>query len=88
MAIEAAAEEHKNGIHDNPGSDAFRWALLLCVGYGCWENPSRAEYHGITVAPEDINLWLFERREWIGKHDGDVDYIGLLAGVYDPLAEE
>ena len=37
VAIERAAEEHKNGVHDNRGSDSFKWAIAICIGYECME---------------------------------------------------
>src|SRR5882762_5114889 len=45
MAIEAAAEGHKNGIHDKPGSDAFLWALAICVGFECCTKQRYADHH-------------------------------------------
>ena len=48
-AIEHAAEGHKNGIHDRPGSDPFRWALLICIGHECFTKASYRTYHDITA---------------------------------------
>jgi hypothetical protein len=82
-AIEAAAQLHKNPLHDDPGSDPFRWALLICIGYQCMEVPSYREFHGIVASWGDLRSWMFSRQEWFAAHDGDVDYISLFAGKYN-----
>ena len=81
-AIEDAAASHKNGIHDEPGSDPFRWAVLICIGAECFTRPSFATHHGIERADE-IKPWLLEHgRRWLSEHDGQFDYIALLAGLF------
>lgn len=85
-AIMAAAIEHENGVHDNRGSDPFKWALLIAIGHECIGR--YAEHHGITVAEEDVRHWAVESAD-LRSHDGDCDYLALLAGAYDSwLAEE
>ena len=81
-AIEAAAESHKNGIHDNPGSDYFRWAIAICIGYQCWDNESYREHHGIAADPAALRDWIYWHGDLI-NHDGDVDYLGVMVGVYE-----
>jgi hypothetical protein len=80
-AIEAAAASHKNGVHDNPGSDPFKWALSICIGHECMSK--YRDDHGVTADPEAIRLWVVEHGD-LASHDGDVDYLALLCGVYDP----
>jgi hypothetical protein len=79
-AIEAAARGHKNGVHDNLGSDPFKWALLIAIGHECMGR--YASDHGITVAESDIQAWAVEHGD-LGAHDGDCDYIALICGTYD-----
>ena len=81
--VELAAAEHANGINDqNKGSDPFRWAITIVIGYQCAEVHSYRLYHEITSPWSEI-------KEWIGKHgdlenhDGDCDYITLFAGKYN-----
>ena len=81
-AIEAAAEEHKNGVHDKPGSDYFRWALAIAIGFECMERPSFREYHGITAPWRKLRPWI-KNNGRLAEHDGDVDYMSLLIGTYN-----
>lgn len=84
LAIEAAADEHKNGIHDREGSDRFRWAILICVGSECISR--HHEYHSITCAWEDVRDWLKTNKKYLMEHDGDVDFLALFAGVYNEFS--
>ena len=52
--MEAAAEGHKNGVHDSPGSDPFRWAIAVCIGYQCFEVDRYRKCHGFKASFEDI----------------------------------
>jgi hypothetical protein len=90
LAIEAAAESHKNGVHDKPGSDPFRWAVLIALGYECMSKDRYRDHHGIAAPWADIEAWLKEptRREWLAAHDGDSDYLALMVGVYTPYMPE
>ena len=82
QAIEAAAMRHENVVHDERGSDSFRWALLICIGFECMEvGPYRAD-HGITAPWDEIDAWMRERTEWFKEHDGDVDYLAMFCGRY------
>ena len=54
--------------------------MLICIGYQCVEL-YHAE-HGITVPFDDFKAWAKESAE-LATHDGDVDYISLLAGSYN-----
>lgn len=84
--IERAAAEHKNGIHDKPGSDPFRWALAICVGYECCTSERYAKYHGIENGPA-IDAWMRENAV-LHEHDGDVDYLAVFAGAYQPYVRK
>lgn len=81
--IVAAAEEHRNGIHDDPGSDYFRWAIAITIGYECWSHPGYARHHGLELPDADaIRQWIKDHGD-LANHDGDVDYLALMAGAYN-----
>lgn len=81
--IEACAEEHSNGINsENKGADPFKWACLIAIGYSCVSDARFAEYHGITVPNDEFRAWCLSDGD-LGSHDGDCDYVALLAGAYD-----
>lgn len=81
-AIESAAREHSNGVHDKPGSDHFRWAIAICIGYECMEVDTYRDYHGVTASWPDLKQWIKDHAN-LADHDGDVDYLSLFAGTYD-----
>lgn len=81
-AIETAAEQHKNGVHDNKGSDPFKWALLITIGYECWSKPDYAKHHGIDGDADAIRSWIKEHGA-LGSHDGDCDFLAMMVGAYD-----
>lgn len=81
VAIECAAEGHKNGIHDNPGSDPFRWAIVICIGHECMKNAEYREHHGITAPWSALKAWIKASANLV-EHDGDCDYLSLMAGTY------
>jgi hypothetical protein len=88
VAIELAAESHKNGIHDKTGDDPFKWAILICVGFQCMEIDKYRKSHNITIPFEDIKKWAIEDGD-LRSHNGDVDYLCLFAGKYnDWIAEK
>lgn len=78
--IEQAAEGHKNGVHDKKGSDPFKWALAICIGYQCLGK--YAKYHEIYYEEQELKDWIRENAG-LAEHDGDVDYLGVFAGAYD-----
>lgn len=80
--IEAAANEHKNGVHDRTGSDPFRWALIICIGHECFTKDSFREYHGIVASTEELKNWI-KSEAHLEDHDGDVDYLAMFVGVYN-----
>lgn len=82
IAVEAAANEHKNGVHDRPGSDPFRWALVIAIGYECMEVDSYRKHHGITVPWRRLRPWIKKHGD-LKNHDGDSDYISLFSGAYN-----
>lgn len=89
--IEAAAHEHMNGPNsENKGSDAFRWAIAIVIGYQCAEVARYRESHEITAPWSGIQQWIKEHGDLV-NHDGDVCYLTLLAGGYNqymPTAPE
>jgi len=87
LALEAAAEEHANGINDGDrGSDPFKWVLIIVIGYQCAEIPMYRSHHGITTpAWDELHEWMVEEAD-LGTHEGDVDYLSLAAGKYEPYA--
>ena len=54
--IMLAAETHKNGIHDKYGSDPFKWAICICIGYECLKR--FAEFHNIIVPYNKLKEWI------------------------------
>lgn len=79
-AIEQAAREHRNGVHDEPGSDPFKWAITICVGHECLTR--FREHHGITADADDVKAWVYEHGD-LASHDGDIDYLCAFLGGYD-----
>jgi hypothetical protein len=79
-AIESAATEHKNGVHDNPGSDPFKWALLIAIGSECITR--FAGSHEITADPDEVKAWAYENAD-LASHDCDCDYLALMCGMYE-----
>jgi hypothetical protein len=86
-AIEVAAKEHENGVHDERGSDPFKWAILICVGYQCMEKDDFRAYHGITAPFAEIKAWA-KAEGGLDTHDGDVDYLSFMAGAYQSWMPE
>lgn len=80
--IEAAANEHKNGIHDEPGSDPFKWACLIAIGHECISRPRFREHHKIAVPFDEFKAWAVEHGDF-ASHDGQYDYIAMFAGIYN-----
>lgn len=82
-AIEAAAISHGNGINDtNVGSDPFKWALLIAIGYQCMELDDYRAHHGITAPWADLKPWIIEHAD-LASHDGDCDYLAAFVGTYN-----
>lgn len=79
-AVEDAAEMHKNGVHDDPGSDPFKWALCIAIGHECMGR--FASDHGFTATEGEVRDWVYENAD-LGSHDGDIDVLAALAGAYD-----
>jgi hypothetical protein len=88
LAIEAAADEHGNGINDQRrGSDPFKWALLIAIGYECASRESFREHHKITAPWDDLRQWMRDEAD-LASHDGDCDYLSLLCGAYDDFVKK
>lgn len=71
----------------NRGSDPFKWAILICIGYQCAEIPRYREYHGVTVPFEEFKQWVKDEGE-LGSHDGACDYLTLFCGGYNEYVPE
>ena len=85
QAMENAAHGHENGVNsDNKGADPFRWAILICIGYQCFEIDSYRDHHRFTAEASfpDIKRWIIEEAD-IGAHKGDCDYLSLVLGKYN-----
>ena len=83
--LELCAEEHSNDVNSrNKGSDAFKWVLLICIGYQCFEIKEYREYHKLPSQPDykTLKKWICDNGE-LGSHDGDLDYLALFAGTYN-----
>ena len=80
--IMRAAEEHMNGVHDESGSDVFRWAICICIGYECMSKKEYRECHGIITPWEELKIWIKTYAN-LENHDGQIDYLALFAGAYD-----
>lgn len=81
-AIEAAANEHENGLHPNQGNDPFKWALMLAISYQCFEIPRYREYHNIKPAYLRIKRWIKANGK-LDTYNGDVDTLAVFTGSYD-----
>lgn len=82
-ALEAAANEHSNGVNsEHKGTDPFKWALLIAIGYQCMEVEGYREHHGITAPWDDLKAWIIEHAD-LASHDGDCDYLAMFCGAYD-----
>lgn len=82
-AIEHAAQGHENGVNSaRKGSDPFKWALLICIGYECISKDGYRKHHGITAPWAEIKAWI-KKHGSLASHDGDCDYISLMCGAYN-----
>lgn len=80
--IVAAALEHNNEVHNNPGDDVFQWALVITIGFDCWSMDTYRDYHKITVPEDELRQWIKDEAD-LANYTGDPDYIGLLTGKYE-----
>jgi len=83
VAIEQAAAYHSDAFYpnQNKGSDPFRWALLMCIGFECMKIEQYRSYHGITPPWQKLNAWIIKYGNF-AKHDGGCDTLAALAGAY------
>lgn len=80
-AIEAAAQMHRKGYDTRGlGSDPFKWALLIAIGFQCIDQYT--DYHHITTDPDELKTWVYENAD-LASHDGDCDMLSLIGGGYD-----
>ena len=88
VAIEGAAEEHGNGVNNaNKGSNPFKWAILIVIGYQCAECDGYRKHHGITLDYAAFKRWVRAHGN-LGTHDGDCDYLCLMGGGYNDWIPE
>jgi hypothetical protein len=83
--IEAAAEGHLNDMDDmfpNRGSDPFRWAICICIGFECMSKEEYRKGHGITTPWKELKTWIKEQGD-LQNHDGDIDDLAFGAGTYE-----
>ena len=81
-SIEKAANMHQGGF-TNRGSDPFKWALLVAIGWECISSDNYAGYHKIKHSfwPR-IDQWIIDCAD-LGSHDGDSDALSMAVGAYD-----
>ena len=78
-----SAISHGNSINDiNKGSDPFKWALLICIGYQCLEKKDYRKHHSIVASWVRLKQWI-KKHGGLNTHDGDCDYLSLMTGVYN-----
>ncbi|RMD64634.1 hypothetical protein D6833_04180 [Candidatus Parcubacteria bacterium] len=80
LAVMAAGGQPRLSAHIDFGSDAFRWAIIIVIGYQCVER--YADDHGITISWRDFREWV-RANAHIEDHDGDWDELARLSGAYD-----
>ena len=79
--LECAANEHDSDVHSKRGSDPFKWAILICIGYQCISKIRYRKHHGIKITEKAFKKWCLQYGE-LASHDGDCDYLALFCGVY------
>lgn len=80
-AVMSAARYHADAINgSNRGADEFRWALALCITHECMSRDEFRAAHKISASWPAIRAWIIREAD-LGSHDGDVDPLGLLAGM-------
>jgi hypothetical protein len=81
--IERAAlfhETRRNG--KDKGSDRFKWALLIAIGYEC--TSVYQEHHNLQeLDHEQFKEWC-KAHGHLHSHDGDADIRALIDGRYVP----
>ncbi|MHA2345059.1 MAG: hypothetical protein ACXADW_24725 [Candidatus Hodarchaeales archaeon] len=91
-ALDSAANEHyvKGGTisGENKGSDPFKWVILTVIDFQCVEKEEYRKYHGISLPYEDFMQFCIDYKKELNEHDGDLGWLGLVAGVYDFLRIE
>ena len=80
--VEAAALLHEDTLFDERGSDPFRWAICICIGFQCMELDKYRSHHGITTPWKTLKQWIKEHGD-LQNHDGDVDTLAHGAGMYE-----
>lgn len=83
--VEKASDFHDKDIHNNKGSDPFKWSLLIAIGYECIDRYK--DYHKITIPTKKLKDWIKNNAD-LGSHDGDSDYLSLAAGSYKEYVKQ
>lgn len=78
--IESAAREHQDT--NDKGSDPFRWAIAITIGYECFTKAKYRVYHGITAPVDEVKTWVREHCP-LAEHDGDIDVLAAVIGTYN-----
>lgn len=88
-ALEAAGNGHRDTLleGDKHGSDAFRDAVVIAIGFQCFEVDGYRESHGITAPADDIKAWIREEAD-LAHHQGPIDYLAMMAGAYNEYMPE
>ena len=87
--IAAAAEEHDwamTGVYSleprGKGSDPFRWAIAIAIGYECMSSDQYRTYHGIEATWPELRAWIIEDGD-LASHDGGFDHMAMFVGAYN-----
>lgn len=85
-AIEAAAELHRSELLEGGkyGSDPFRDAIVITIGFQCLSRASFRRYHGIKTPWKELREWI-KTEAHLAKHDGPIDWLAYGAGLYKGL---
>jgi hypothetical protein len=80
--MEDAAEEHSMlGDSKNKGSDPFKWAIVMCIGWDCFKIESYRRYHGFTTDFKYLKSWIINYAD-LATHDGAFDALSASIGIY------
>lgn len=87
LRFEKAAEEHRAGTFGRDtgrrkGSDPFKWAICIVIGFECASKESYRRHHGIEAPWDDVKRWIKDQAQ-LQTHDGDFDYLALFSGAYN-----
>jgi hypothetical protein len=78
--IEKCAKEHMPDKY--LGSDPFKGALVIAIGFECFTNQTYNEHHGFETNGDEIKEWL-KKNKILENYDGDIDEAANAAGAYE-----